>query len=496
MSETQKSLLWLTVLCGGVLFTKWAIAPVLLVLLVFPSLRQSIFDTVLRGLEEKDALLIRILVFCVPVIFYVVASPAPPDDLLREMTAGLHHYDYRNLYWGSPRLMAGDTSYWWSRATEWLLQVLPPQEAFLPVQYALVLGWAIALPLSVRKAIRLSEVISDNALAWAVTGILVSLIWADGGFVSRMIQARPENLGALLVLFAFLASGFWLTALWTLTATLFVPMYWLSAVYIPGALLLDIPGRKRFLVFGGLSLEFLVVWVSGLQGNWWGWFTGMPIAIAHRVVGISENEPLWHFLLGSNIWLFIALAILVTQTPAIKARQWRFIFFLLVIWYALPDMVRYIDDILPLVVLLIAVSLRPIPESLRKPIFLLAPVAIFFLATSSIHTSSMADMKIPGAKPGQRVLTTLGPAEYWALYQNPELKFAPACELGYTKKAIQEAGLGLYTGKTTCKTLYQYRVSWVVGKGLDWKPNTLGKCLRLIRMNAHGYGIWKVASHG
>jgi hypothetical protein len=508
-SRRRTGLFLSLVVFGAMALGPWVLSPIILLLVAFPLARALLLETVDSGMREKNALLARVLIVAVPVAFYLLSSPPPPDDLLREMTAGLHDFDYRNLYWGSPRLMAGDTSYWYSRATGWLLDVLPKSEAYLPVQYALLAGWAITLPLVFRKALRLSHPNLRGDFLWLLAAAFSVVVWAFPGFMTRIVQARPENWGALIGTTAFLVSTDWGLWAWGAAMALFVPAYWLSFAYLPMALWMNIAWKKRLATAGALAAEFAVVWLSGLQGHWWHWFLGMPVAIAHRLVGVAENDPEWHLLQSGATWavLFLALFALAgrrapglrellseKRMPAIVATLG------LIVWFLLPDMVRYDDDLAPL---LMVALIQAAPESrlriLDTPLLsaLLLP-ALLFLVPSGLpkpEAAVLPDLHIAGAKPGQRVLSTLSAGEYFALYENPELRFAPACELGYTTKAVQRLGLGLASGKTTCAELRRYRVRWVLVKSISIAPNGLGRCLRLQRMSPDGYGIWSVA-HG
>lgn len=499
LSKAQQGILLTALVAGLVIMTKWAIAPVILVLILSKSTRQYVREAVYSGLKERDALLIKIMVFATPVIFYVMASPAPPDDLLREMTAFLHQFDYRNLYWGSPRLRNGDTSYIWSWGLQWLYRYLPLNEAYLPVQYGLLLGWVVVVPLAFAKAIRKAAPELESLGVWVTVAFAVSLLWILPGFTSRIIQARPENLGALLSMAGFLVSGIAGWIIYTILMSAFIPMYWLSLVYTPSILLSEIKNRWKLISLAVFAAIFLGYWASGFQINWFAWFFGMPVAIAHRVVGVSENNPLWMDLRCVSMWVllgFLFYAISVTKISLKKVLA----LVLLIVWFVLPDMVRYIDDLGPLIILLI---LRLLPmefykNTLRFPFVSSSVLALFFLLPTSITLSPLPNLKIIGAHPEQRVLTTLGPEEYFGLYENPELKFAPACELGYTRRAIQSLGIDLrkqpkHHANDYCTLLHRYHISWVLESNVSINKRTnLSNCLKLQKLDSEGYAIWQV----
>lgn len=499
LSKAQQGILLTTLIAGLVIMTKWAIAPVILALIMSKPTRDYVSDAVYSGLKEQDALLIKIMVFATPVIFYVMASPAPPDDLLREMTAFLHHFDYRNLYWGSPRLRNGDTSYLWSWGLQWLYRYLPINYAYLPVQYGLLLGWVIVAPLAFAKAIRKSAPDLESLGVWVTVAFAVALLWILPGFTSRIVQARPENIGALLSLSGFLVSGFAGWIIYTILMSAFIPLYWLSLIYTPSILLSEIKNRWKLVSLAIFAVIFLGYWASGFQINWFAWFFGMPVAIAHRVVGVSENDPLWLDLQQVTLWIllgFLVYAVSVTQISFKKV--WPLV--VLIVWFILPDMVRYVDDFGPLTILLV---LRLLPlefysHTLRFPVVGASVLALFFLLPFSIHVSPLPNLVVKNAISGQKVLSTLGPEEYFGLYENPELRFAPACELGYTRRGIQKLGMDLiaqpeHHANNYCALLRHYHVSWVLEKDVGINNKThLNKCLKLQKLDSKGYAIWQV----
>ncbi|WP_414039396.1 hypothetical protein ACJU26_09210 [Acidithiobacillus sp. M4-SHS-6] len=495
---TQRGIVFATLTAIGLIMTKWAIGPILLCLLLFPEIRREIAETFYSGLKEHRALFIRILIFAIPVLFYVLASPAPPDDLLREMTAFLHHYDYRNLYWGSPRLRNGDTSYVWSWGLQWLYRYLPLKYAYLPVQYALVVGWSIIPVLAFRKAIRLAAPKAETLAVWTVIALAVAALWAMPGFTSRIVQARPENLGALLGISAFLVDSVWGLVVFTLAMGCFIPMYWLSLIYIPMVALAQVPWKQRAYSGGVLLVIFSAYWLSGFQIDWFAWFFGLHTAIGHRVVSIAEDAPLWTF--GKSVMMLVGIVTLVYAYRIKDVPDKTLLpFVLLLLWFVLPDMTRYIDVLAPLMLLLVVRMLPAfIYERINLPVVLFSVICLFFLVPSNIPSTALPKLVVHDAKPGQRVLSTLGPQEYFALYENPELRFAPACELGYTRRKIQLLGLYL-AGKTPpkgmvlCQRLRHYRISWVIEKDVVFNAQTgLSRCLRLQSQDSRGYGIWKV----
>ncbi len=513
LTEKQLGILLVSGALGALMLTPWTLAPLLLVLWLSPRIRGLALETVDSGLRERDGLLLRILVVAAPLAYYMLYSPYPPDDLLRDMTANLHQFDYRNLYWGSPRLMRGDISYWFSRAVDWLPRVLPQQYAYLPVCYALEAGWALVIPLTLRKAFLHRNPDLPPAQLWALVAVLSVLVWAQLGFVSRIVQARPENFGALLALSAFLVEGVWGELAWGAAMLAFIPMYWLSGIYIPAVLLLRRSGARRAAWFLVLAGAFAAFWMSGAGGHWWHWFFGMRAAIAHRMSPVDEDMPLSQVLFTPGFYALLVFALVFWHpgsTPVAlgtpsgsgfgsrvmeRLREPEAAVFALFCWFALPDMVRYVDSLAPLAALLLALGASP--SRLRwadtSGFRLLAFSMALFLAGSLIpHSGNLPRLEIPGAKPGARVLTGFGASEYVALYENPRLRFTPAMELGYTTRALQRLSMGLRKGTATCAALWKYRVSWVVDKNVDYPGKGLPACLRLVRADGHGFQIWRV----
>jgi hypothetical protein len=489
--------------------------------LIFLSLWPRATDTAKRWLKialiEKTHHFMIILVVLIPVILFALAHPAPPDDLLKHLISGYYHFQYRTMFWGSPRLMAGDLYIGFDKVAALAYQYLPHHLAYLPFQIILLLGFAVIPPMALlRQLTNLSR-----PVAFTLATILAAIIWMLPGIPERITSGRPEDFFALWDISVFLVRGKRGALVWVATGLLLLPTYWIAFAYLPATLMLPVSRKFRIIALATLTAVFLTFWEVYSAGQWLPWLWSLHTDISMRVAGVAENEPagllLFKFTPMMLLFMVIILIYRSKSTAVVSRFHWRVIMdavipvqpkqvlaslalpTLLFAWFLLPDMVRYVDSLGPVAAIIIARMLNTSePQTLERmrPTANAAALMLLFLLTNhTFHSGPMSDLHIPGYRPGQKVLTFFSSATYDALYENPGVRVAPAMELGMTRRKIQGAGLNLANGKVNCRNLAHWHVSWVASPKMRWFSGTEPSCLSLVRLNPSGMSLWAVARH-
>jgi hypothetical protein len=483
-------------------------------LTLWPRAADAIRRWIQIALVEKLLYLMIFLVGIIPVTMFAFTRPVPPDDLLKHLISGVYHFQYRTMFWGSPRLMAGDLYIGFDHVAALAYQYLPHHLAYLPFQLTLLIGLAVILPLAILRQFTSQP----RSVAFALTTILAAVTWMIPGITERVASARPEDFFALWDLSVFLVRSKRGAVIWAAAGLLMLPTYWIAFAYLPAALLLPASRRFRISVLAVLSTVFLLFWETYSNGQWLPWLWSLHTDINMRVAGVAENQPAGLLLFKiAPMMLFIMVIIIVYQSNFPQPRErlhWRDLLnavipeksesvstsialpTLLFAWFLLPDMIRYVDSLGPIAAVIIARILNTInPQALKRlrPTANATALALLFLLTNNtFHPSPMSNLHIPGYRPGQKVLTYFSAATYDALYENPGIRVAPAMELGMTRRKIQRAGLDLARGQVNCWDLVHWHVSWVASPKMTWADNSAPKCLSMVRLDKSGMSLWAV----
>ncbi|MBU2766701.1 hypothetical protein HAP94_10945 [Acidithiobacillus ferrivorans] len=486
--------------------------------LFFLTLWPRAADTIRRWIQialvEKSLYLMIFLVGIIPVTMFVFTRPAPPDDLLKHLISGVYHFQYRTMFWGSPRLMAGDLYIGFDHVAALAYQYLPHHLAYLPFQLTLLIGLAAVLPLAILRQFANQP----RSVAFVLTTILAAVTWMIPAFTERVASARPEDFFALWDLSVFLVRSKREAVIWAAAGLLLLPTYWIAFAYLPAALLLPVSRRLRISVLAVLSSTCLLFWEIYSNGQWLPWLWSLHTDIDMRVAGVAENQPAGLLLFKiAPMMLFIMVILIVYQSNFTKSRErlhWRNLLntiipensesvstsialpTLLFAWFLLPDMIRYVDSLGPIAAVIIARMLNAIPpqtlKQLRPAANATALALLFLLTNNTFHPNPMSNLHIPGYRPGQKVLTFFSAATYDALYENPGIRVAPAMELGMTRRAVQRAGLQLEEGTVNCQELAKWHVAWLASPKMTWAANNAPNCLSLVRLDKSGMSLWAV----
>lgn len=257
----------------------------------------------------------------------------PADDLMRHLTAWRIGLDYRaqypwsevpqpNLWLGFDYLMGMLQQAGLSK--EGLLQWVPGASLLLQ-SGVLFLALERALPAH-----------RHHAGLFLLTGALGLLL-----LTPRSLLGRPEMFLLSLGAAAWLCRTRAQAALWAVGYLALVPAYWLGWVYAPMALLLApavLSVAQRVGLAAGLGLLHLAFW-QAYTGDYPGlllWLKGTLSVLA------SENDVLLSSLGLWPVWVLVAALSLALSTLNPR-RAWQALpVLLLVVWFALPNQIRYL----------------------------------------------------------------------------------------------------------------------------------------------------------
>ena len=482
----------------------------LLLLLLWGPYRRALEAAALRAVAERKTWLA--LLALGPAIAIAIAHPSPPDDLLRNLHAWRVGYDYRGMYWGSPGIQRGDYYLGFDWAIGWLdrgfLRLGWPDWSWLPVVALDALCWSVALAGVLKRLLR-----SESALPWLAWAGAILLLWLTPDFTGRVLSGRPESFFALWAFCALAVDGGVGMALWILCGLALSTTYWFFWIYLPAALLMFPSWGWQARAWPRRIGSGLVIFVFGLT-FWWiashgqyvGWFLHLQAALKTRIASVGENERLILGAATPAVLALFAIGMAAGAAPVRLSRDDRYVVTALsavAAWFALPDMVRYMDSILPLAAAAVVLladrkwARADLPPRWTASVALLL-IGAFIWTAMVLGTGArpLERLRIPNALPGQRVLTWFGRDSYDAVYLNPDLRIAPGFEVGFSRKDVQQASMDLGEGRIDCDWLRRNAVSWVIGPSAPIDATKWAICLRLERVTRDGTAVWRVRKSG
>ena len=297
----------------------------------------------------------------------VIIHPFPPDDLARDLVAHARGYDYRQMFWASPRVPAYDQYLGFDHLAA-LASVLPAAWRALPFQLLPLLGLLAVMFLALQRD--LPEDLPDRRL-WIAGFVLLTLLMP--GMTTRIMQGRPEIWFPVWALSALVLENW----IWFCIGLLLAPLYWLAPVYAAGALLLrsshrhagqalaplardamrhggdDDPWCARLLWGAGYAVVASLIWFWLSGGLWLSGLTSLVASSHDRIGAVSETETIWKVIACSSAALWAVLAWVHRDGFRATLGKDRGLLLVLAI-FLLPNMVRYTSMVSPLLVLLLA----------------------------------------------------------------------------------------------------------------------------------------------
>ncbi len=481
LSHSQKAILLPVALAGLALWFP-ALALVGLGLAWLLGWLQTSADVYLQGFAT-DRKILYLIPAAVIVLVFFGRHPFPPDDLLRDMTAWAYHYDYRQMFWGSPRVPLFDNYIGFDYLAGFVYRHFPHLYAPLLFQGAALLGFLVILP-----AI-LSRKLAADPLRWTWIALaMAALLYTP--VLDRIVEARPEVFFALWALSAFLVDGAWFW-LWLGVGLLLTPTYWLAGAY--AAAFFVLPNRSWRFRWGGAILFGLAtvgIWMALTHGTWWHSFIGLSTVIQHRVYGITEDEGL-AVLLQIPV---ISLGLLSFMLLPWNWRKTRTGTWLLLLWFCIPWMMRYVDMLAPLGFILLAEgwnteTIQKISPHLLKKIRMASFLLLFALPWGMIPPNAPSFLHVPGVNgtPATdiKVLSPFGMQTYATLYANPGVRIAPAMDPGMTHRSLQR--IAQAPNQSTCAQLQASGADYYLTNQL----RGLKPCLHLTDISG-SWQLWKI----
>lgn len=258
----------------------------------------------------------------------------PSDDLMRHLSAWQLDFDYRaqypwsdlpaaNLWLGYDYLLGALQRAGLSKG--FLLQWLPGLGVALQ---SIVLFGALKRALPARH---------HHPELFLLAGALGLLL-----LTPRALLGRPEMFLLIFGAAAWLCRKKWQVGAWVAGFVVLIPGYWLGWVYAPFALLLTpLPLVARVAlttVLGTLHLLFWQIYTDDYVGLML-WLKGTLSVLA------GENSPLLHGFSFWFLWVLAAALSLAMSTLNKRRLLASAPVVLLIIWFALPNQIRYVAGI-------------------------------------------------------------------------------------------------------------------------------------------------------
>jgi hypothetical protein len=381
--------------------------------------------------------------------------------------------------------------------------------SWVPVSGAAMLLWGVGFV----AALRSSRAVEKSPEHVALFVVLVLSFWFAPDVLLRMISGRPEIFFALWALSALCVRGRARLLAWMAVGMVMTTWYWFFWIYVPATLLLWPERgvalkafRDRAFVGASILTVGLAFWAIVSGGHYGEWFLHLHQALNARELQVGENAGLAAGLIvAPGLTVLIAGLTLAAQNGVGLSSRERYTVLVLAAlcaWFALPNMVRYMDSIASLGVAgLWIVGARLLdrypPNPALRPLWAALCIVVLLWGGITLGAGSrhLADLTLPGAQPGDRVLTFFSADTYDTLYLNPQVRVAPAFELGFSRPDVQRASANLARGQVSCAWLENNRVRWVIApaqgtfEAKDWTP-----CLSLVKV-VHGKTVWRVFPH-
>ena len=419
--------------------------------------------------------------------FFIVIHPFPPDDLAKSMVMWAYNYDYAKAYWSWPSHAPTFNIYiLYDVAVSAIYQAFPKDY----VQYSPLVVQFIALTafLGVSIAVlrrRLAPVVGDRDY-WVVI-LALSLLF--GGVSGRLMMARPEIFMATWGLAALLARGRW-AYLWAGIGFVLTPFYWLFGIYAAYALLL--PNRSwlsRFAFAAAIGIFSVAFWYWYSNGEWLRMMLAGNISVGVEKDFVSEFASIFLAILIPGVTFLVGLLALYSWKQDRVVLDYSVL--LVLLWFLLPNMVRYVSTVTPLLGVLAADAIaRGYKDGELRNLLKYGSMAlVLVLGISSMgQAKPPAKVEIPKEIQG-KVFAAFNQSMYHGMFFNPGARFAPTQGIDWnTRSVIQEVKRLHNKNEVSCKYLRKEKVTAVVENLLVGPPP---ECLELVS-SSREYHVWKV----
>lgn len=406
---------------------------------------------------------------------YLNVRPFVLDDLMFHVVAYQFSYDFRSLYAHASPLPTFNSWIGFEMFAGKLHQLLGPEYSVRAIQaMGVVLFYASFF-------FALHKILKERADKWLWCTIIFALCVSPISY--RVFSGRLD-----IFFVAWLMSAVFLRPIiWLILGILIMPTYTLSVVYAPGALLLNTSWRNR-IIYGVIhGASCIIFWYVYSSGEWLNLPAMYSIWAKNRVLGISEILSSINIL--GNMY-FVGLLLLLycfLHKASFKLTAQAIPFLLLIAYFLLPNFIRYIIILVPLVGLLCAIY---VPRGLKlnpqwSLIVLIFASLISTKTVSSVPYENLPKFNIPT---NAIVLTQFDEGIYSGILHNPHVKFAPAMEIGANDQAIQTL-IGNLRSKGTidCQELKKFSFTHIQENRL----RTIPSCLNLSQVDGN-WRLWEI----
>lgn len=440
------------------------------------------------------------LIFLLIILLFLVQSPLPADDLLRDMIASDYGYNYNNLYLYAPLLAKYNQYIGFDRFLHLLSGSIGKIYTIRLIQLGCLISYLLALSL-IFQSILNKRADKTDLIAFFIAYTMIQVI------MNRIALGRPEVIFSVWVLFGFVSSlysGRVHKVIWLIVGICLIPFYWLALLYAPACLVVFNKIRYKILWLIGLIVINFIIWQILSNKEWLVSLKQLHLLMSNRLDGLSvgENQSIALGLMFPQVGIVVYLIIyrfkLYIQSilkirnsiknELIMILHGEYLWYsVLCIWFISSNMIRYIDVIFPILMIIFVSLYRTyrlvINKTLYKNLLFLLSLYLIFMAQLTAH--KLPKFKLPD---NSKVLTTFNGSNYSIPFFNKGIKVAPAMEIGANEKGVQKLVLDIQKNNTIdCKLLVQYNFDYLIEKNIVGMQD----CLDLIDISEE-YRLWKI----
>ena len=430
-------------------------------------------------------------------VIFCIRAPFPSDDLLRDVIIGKYGFNYSNLYIYAPRITPYNQYIGFDKILFMLVQHVGQIWTVRVVQVTCILGYIIALVLIFNKLLD-SHPDKQELIVLLVTYTIIAPI------MSRLILGRPEVIFTIWALFG-VACGLYKNHIasiaWIFIGICLIPLYWLGFLYLPVTFLLFNKHYVKTMVFIIMMALYLFSWQILSNYEWLSslllWFHNIFDRIPE--VTVNENNTIFSMVLIPQVGIVLfMLSYKFQKNFTINWRRCSFMkvvkhkytcLLLLCIWFCMPNMIRYIDIVFPLIMVIAVDQFKGVKLSLDKVVYknFITIISVYLV----IMAQSMPTIKPPkfNLPANAKVLASFDGANYYVpFFAKEKIQIAPSMEIGANEYEIQQLIVDIQkNNNVNCVSLKKYNFNYLVEKSLTSIPN----CLRLVQVQG-AYRLWKI----
>lgn len=435
--------------------------------------------------SESDWPLMGIM-FGMVVALFAVFRPFPPDDLAKSMVMWAYDFDYAKAYWTWPDHAPKFNIYilYDKLVSSIYLQFPRSKIEYAPLVMQLTALVAFLALFIGALRLRMDKIPGDRD-AWMVMLVMLTLA---AGMEGRIILARAEVLMAIWGLAALVAFETY-TAVWIMVGLAMIPFYWLSPVYAAYALLL--PNRSwvfRVVTAVGLAVAGCAFWYYYSNGQWLEMMLSGNVSVGEYKQLVTEFKSIFVLFLQPATIAMLAIGVFFWHRSGYRRPEIAVT--LVLVWFLLPNMVRYVSSVAPLIAILVADQINNgyKDREWRNPLKYGGLALVVVMAFSVSKRDQANKIEIPQELQG-RVFSTFNSAMYHGMFFNPGAKFGPTMAVGWNTKEASEAMDTLARKqKLNCEFLLKNEVTAVVENTLVGEAMP---CLEIVNTR-QDYRVWKV----